>query len=62
VDLFAKQDGYQVIFDIIRHSINWRYQEIPHFCLEIVYLTCLVSVSPPLLCSLLSSRARRTSE
>lgn len=42
VEVFAKQDGYTVLFDLISQSLHWRYPEIAQFGLEIIYMTCLL--------------------
>ncbi len=47
VEVFAKQDGYTVLFDLISQSLHWRYPEIAQFSLEIIYMTCLVTHPPP---------------
>lgn len=46
VEVFAKQDGYTVLFDLISQSLHWRYPEIAQFGLEIIYMTCLVTHPP----------------
>lgn len=52
VELFARQDGYKVLFDLIRQSLNWRYPDIAQFGLEIVWMTSMVPHRhPPLLLS-----------
>lgn len=40
-----KQDGYNVVFELIRQGLRWRYTEIAQFGLELIWLTSMVLLS-----------------